>query len=239
MQLQRPAPAEHPPLVEVTAPLTRNSEPSGSQKSTVGRCAVAAAKGTSRPQAKARARSVGKTTTGGTSATTTKTGRSTRGQSTAAATEELHEGPDAPPEEPVPALAFDLGAAGAHILSVFGAFNSKALVEIPMAVIPDLFGDGISAATRTAVVDAVERDIVDMAERDETLANSGLAATALAMAYELENPFNSATSKSMCARALLEISDRLRELLPPEAEGDAVDDLAARRTERAKGIAAS
>lgn len=78
---------------------------------------------------------------------------------------------------------------------------------------------------------AVTRDIAELAGRDERLAESGLAASALALARELDNP-NSATSKSMCARSLLETLDRLRQLAPPERKRDRIDELASRRASR-------
>jgi hypothetical protein len=105
------------------------------------------------------------------------------------------------------------------------------------------------------VVAAVERDLEQLGEQ---LAGSALAATALALARELDDvvaeekceacghvqPWttghNSATSKSMCARALTEIMERLAELAPPKTEGDQVDDLSARRAGRlARSAAAS
>lgn len=78
-------------------------------------------------------------------------------------------------------------------------------------------------------VTAVERDVDSMGGG---VATSSLAASALAMARELDYPWNSATSKSMCARALTETMDRLRELAPPEKEKDGVDDLERKRAER-------
>lgn len=61
------------------------------------------------------------------------------------------------------------------------------------------------------------------------------------MARELDAMKNSATSKSMCAKALLDTLDRIRELLPEKEEGDELDDLARKRAERllAAGGAAS
>ena len=78
------------------------------------------------------------------------------------------------------------------------------------------------------VAQAVERDL---AKLPEDLATSGLAALCLALAREIDNP-NSATSKSMCARALLDAQIILRELTPTEEEQDDLDDLAARRSAR-------
>jgi hypothetical protein len=87
------------------------------------------------------------------------------------------------------------------------------------------------------VVDAVQRDLAAIAKLDKGLARSGLAASALALAKELDNPENSATSKSMCARALTEQLDHLRELAPDEEKGDKLDDLSARRAARLAGSA--
>ena len=65
----------------------------------------------------------------------------------------------------------------------------------------------------------------------------GLAMAALALAREIDSPTNSATSKSMCARSLLDTLDRLRELTPPAQEADGLDDLARRRMARRAGSA--
>lgn len=61
--------------------------------------------------------------------------------------------------------------------------------------------------------------------------SSALVESAVALARELDAR-NSATSKSMCARALREAMDRLREIAPPVKQADAVDELAGRRTSR-------
>lgn len=82
------------------------------------------------------------------------------------------------------------------------------------------------------VVDAVRRDVAELERRLKGIKDSALAATALALAAEIDDPGNSATSKSMCARALTETLDRLRELAPAEAAGDKLDDLSARREKR-------
>jgi hypothetical protein len=86
-----------------------------------------------------------------------------------------------------------------------------------------------AAVEPLTVAGALERDL----ERfGPDLARSTLAASALALARELDDPDNSATSKSMCARALNDTLDRLVELAPDEDEKDALDDLAARRAAR-------
>jgi hypothetical protein len=91
----------------------------------------------------------------------------------------------------------------------------------------------------TNVTSAVEADLRDIAKREPRLARSAQAAAALALARELDDD-NSATSKSMCAKALNETMDRLRELAPPEQIKDGVDDISAQRAKRRKrGAAAS
>lgn len=92
-------------------------------------------------------------------------------------------------------------------------------------------------AERLKVADAVQRDIDAIAKRDKDLAESGLAASALALAREIDAVGNSATSKSMCAKALREALDRLYELAPDEQETDGVDELSRRRKARRKGKA--
>lgn len=82
---------------------------------------------------------------------------------------------------------------------------------------------------------AVERDLMAL---PDDLANSALGASALALAREMDSQ-NSATSKSMCAKALLETMDRLRSLAPEREEKDQVDDLSARRAARIAGGAAA
>ncbi len=79
-----------------------------------------------------------------------------------------------------------------------------------------------------SVVEAVERDLKKLPKE---LAESALGASALSLAAEMDQP-NSATSKSMCARALLETLDRLRSLAPPKREEDELDDLRTRRAKR-------
>jgi hypothetical protein len=82
------------------------------------------------------------------------------------------------------------------------------------------------------VTEAVQRDLDRLAKHDKTLAESGLAATALALATALDDPGNSATSKAMCAKALAETVRQLRELAPEEKRKDKVDDLSAHRAAR-------
>jgi hypothetical protein len=82
----------------------------------------------------------------------------------------------------------------------------------------------LNAVPRT-VVDAVEYDLAALAERAPSIPNTALAASALELARQLDDPDNSATSKSMCSRALTETMDRLEALAPPKREGDRLDKL--------------
>lgn len=87
------------------------------------------------------------------------------------------------------------------------------------------------ATSRTGVVTrAVERDLAALVDR--SLADTALAALALALAREIDDPENSATSKSMCARSMVDALERLRALEPPAETKDGLDDLTARRSKR-------
>jgi hypothetical protein len=88
-----------------------------------------------------------------------------------------------------------------------------------------------------SVVDAALRDLESLGGK---AASSALAETALALARELDDPDNSATSKSMCAKSMVDVLRELRSLAPPAKENDDLDDLAARRSVRlARGAAAA
>jgi hypothetical protein len=82
------------------------------------------------------------------------------------------------------------------------------------------------------VVAAVQRDLDSLGRRLPRLPKTALAASALELARQMDDPQNSATSKSMCSRALIETLDRLEELAPPVKEGDRVDELAEKRSSR-------
>jgi hypothetical protein len=79
---------------------------------------------------------------------------------------------------------------------------------------------------------AVKADIALIAAADARLAASGLSASALALAREIDEPGNSATSKSMCAKALMDALDRLRELAPPQTKETELERARRERTER-------
>jgi hypothetical protein len=124
---------------------------------------------------------------------------------------------------------------GAKVVSIFGQFNSRVLIELPVDRAAKMFAGPLGQFSPTQLVESVQRDLAKIREASEPLADSALAASALAMAIEIENPHNSATSKSMCARALFDALEELRVLTPPAAEKDALDELKARREGRLAG----
>jgi len=140
------------------------------------------------------------------------------------------------PAAKAPSAPESLSERGGSVVGWFGAFNVRVLIELPAAAAVEAFGS-LDGAPRALVSDGVDRDIAEIAARDERIAGSALAGSARALALELDSPGNSATSKAMCARALTETLDRLRALAPPETKDDAVDDLAARRSARLAGRA--
>lgn len=83
-----------------------------------------------------------------------------------------------------------------------------------------------------SVVAAVDRDLAAIAKLDSRLAKSALAATATALARELDSKETSATSKATCARALVATLTELRAQLPMAEEEDSVDELSDRRAAR-------
>ncbi len=125
---------------------------------------------------------------------------------------------------------------GALVVSVFGAFGSRVLVEMPTSLAEELFGEApLGECAPHNVVDAIARDLEPM---PDNLSSSSIAAVALALGRELEHPHNSATSKSMCAARITEIMGELRGLCPPERKADSIDDLAAAREARRAAVAA-
>ncbi len=89
-----------------------------------------------------------------------------------------------------------------------------------------------------SVVDATEADLAAIRKLAPALADSALGALALALASEIDEAGNSATSKSMCARALTDVLGQLRDLTPENGEGDSLDDLSARRATRLRSRSA-
>lgn len=89
---------------------------------------------------------------------------------------------------------------------------------------------------RRTVAAAVRGELEAMADLAPKIRGSALAALAVAMAREVDNPDNSATSKSLCAGRLIDAVDRLRASVPAEVQADGLDDLAARRDRRLAGV---
>lgn len=119
--------------------------------------------------------------------------------------------------------------------SVYGPFESRVMVSMTARQAEELFGPG-EMVFPMRVVAAAERELAALRLRDEGLADSSTAAGAVAMAVELDNPHNSATSKSMCRAQLASAMAELRELAPPVKKGDAIDDLADGRRAREAAV---
>jgi hypothetical protein len=113
-----------------------------------------------------------------------------------------------------------------------GGLANKAAVE-------DAIARNSTPLRDLKVVDAVEDELRNLIERDADLARSPLAATCFALASQLDDSKNSATSKSMCAKALNETLERLWDLAPDKEEKDGVDDLTDRRKARIARSAAA
>jgi hypothetical protein len=79
---------------------------------------------------------------------------------------------------------------------------------------------------------SLEDELVRLREVAPDLAAGTLAAQALVLADQLDDPDTSATAKSMCSRALTDVMDRLRELAPKQEEADQLDHLVSRRAAR-------
>jgi hypothetical protein len=86
---------------------------------------------------------------------------------------------------------------------------------------------------------SVEKAVAEELETYGKLGKGALAATALELARQLDYGGNSATSKSMCAKALTETLDKLRELAPPKKEEDEVERARKRRADRLARSAAT
>ena len=75
----------------------------------------------------------------------------------------------------------------------------------------------------------------DLARLPLDVSGSTAAAACIELARQVDDSDNSATSKSMCARVLVDTMAALRALVPDEPEGDKVEDIAARRAARLAG----
>jgi hypothetical protein len=82
---------------------------------------------------------------------------------------------------------------------------------------------------------SVLRDLEEIRGRDPRLAESTLAAAAVALAAEMDSAKNGGTSKAMIGKELRETLAKLFALAPAKAAGDSLDDLTARRQKRLAG----
>jgi hypothetical protein len=127
---------------------------------------------------------------------------------------------------------FDAYELGARALAVCGPFGNMTVIAVPTEVAEHWFPIGLAQSGRTDPVTAVELDLDTIRKKAPELAESGTAATALQMAYELVNPYNSATAKSMCAGRLLDALAKLREMAPPEEKKGTLHAIRAERSDR-------
>jgi hypothetical protein len=95
------------------------------------------------------------------------------------------------------------------------------------------------APTPGPVALAAQQDLDRLAVEGAQLPSAALAATALCMAAQLDDPRTSATSKSMCAARLVECLETIASLTPERTSDDSIDDLATRRAARRTGRATS
>lgn len=82
--------------------------------------------------------------------------------------------------------------------------------------------------------EAIEAELAELRKREPALADGVLASSALEMARGLDSTASLA-QKTLAAKELREIMDRLRELAPAEKAKDRVDDLRDRRAKRLAG----
>lgn len=117
------------------------------------------------------------------------------------------------------ALSPDLFRYGARVLRVHG---ERVVISAPRDLAEYLFQAPLSLSASSSSIEAAERDVDKIRERDPAIGESVIAATVVRMAYEVDNPFNSATSKAQCAKELRQAFESLLEQspAPPEEEGD-------------------
>jgi hypothetical protein len=94
----------------------------------------------------------------------------------------------------------------------------------------------VASAKRALINEAAVRR--DLAELPGELAERALAAAALTLARELDDPETSASAKSMCAGRLLETMRELRALIPKPRTKDAIDFIADARAARLAALPA-
>jgi hypothetical protein len=83
-----------------------------------------------------------------------------------------------------------------------------------------------------SVTEAVEQDLEAMRAHAPEVADSALAASALALAALCDDEESSTTSRAMCHRALHEALAALRDLAPPVKKADGIDEINRKREAR-------
>ena len=117
-----------------------------------------------------------------------------------------------------------------EVVSVHGPFGARTMIDISTdaarAILPEL-------QRPDGVTDGVEAELAACKD-----APPALAATAIALAREMDNPYNSATSKGQCAKALNETMEQIRAAGADAPTSDGLDEIAKAREQRRAGSAA-
>lgn len=127
---------------------------------------------------------------------------------------------------------------GARVISFYGKGKyRRVMVDMPLKVAKREFRDlDLRQAALAAVTDAIRAELAKLKKDGKgELASSALAMSAVQMAKELDDPFNSAHAKSMCAKELQRAVDRLREISGEsgdEPKDSRLDGLRASRAKR-------
>jgi hypothetical protein len=100
--------------------------------------------------------------------------------------------------------------------------SGRVVISAPIDLAEYLFKEPLAASASISSIEAAERDIAKIQDRDPAIGESVIAATVVRMAQEVDNPFNSATSKAQCAKELRQGFESLLDQspAPPEEEGD-------------------
>jgi hypothetical protein len=128
----------------------------------------------------------------------------------------------------------DLFEFGARVLRVHGEI---VVLTLPRDLAEYLFKAPLRHGGVVTASEAAERDIGKIRQRDRVVADSAIAATVVSMAREVDDPFNSATSKAQCAKELRQGYERLLEQSPPPAPEES--DLERLRRKRATRVQAA
>lgn len=84
----------------------------------------------------------------------------------------------------------------------------------------------------TSVVEALERDLTEWGKVNPVVPVCAMAALALRLASDLDNPRTSANAASMVSNALKDALKELAAMVPESAGKDSIDELAEQRRQR-------